>query len=110
MGDSPAAITVTATLKAPAGWKHGGSLDVDRVDGATIHYAPMSLEMLNDHPVLLGEHFRSITLWPAGSPPGEHALDVVADSDWALQFPPSRIGASKKIVLEERGRFGALGP
>ena len=28
MGESPAAITVTATLKAPAGWKHGGSLDV----------------------------------------------------------------------------------
>src|SRR3954463_2164760 len=23
MGESPAAITVTATLKAPAGWKHG---------------------------------------------------------------------------------------
>ena len=65
------AITVTATLKAPAGWKHGGSLDVDRVDGNTIRYAPTSLELLNDHPVLLGEHFRSITLWPAGSAPGE---------------------------------------
>ena len=66
MGENPAAITVTATLKAPAGWKHGGSLDVASVDGDTIHYAPTSLEMLNDHPVLLGEHFRSITLWPAG--------------------------------------------
>jgi predicted metalloprotease with PDZ domain len=109
MGDSPAAITVTATLKAPPGWKHGGSLDVDRVDGATIHYAPTSLEMLNDHPVVLGEHFRTITLWPAGSAPGEHALDVVADSEWALQFPQSRIEAYTKIVLEERRVFGDVG-
>jgi predicted metalloprotease with PDZ domain len=109
MGESPAAITVTATLKAPAGWKHGGSLDVDRVDGSTIRYAPTSLEMLNDHPVLLGEHFRSITLWPAGSAPGEHVIDVVADSEWALQFPQARIDAYKKIVLEERRVFGDVG-
>lgn len=109
MGESPAAITVTATLKAPAGWKHGGSLDIDRVDGDTIRYAPTSLELLNDHPVLLGEHFRSITLWPAGSGPGEHVLDVVADSEWALQFPPARIEAYKKIVLEERRVFGDVG-
>ena len=109
MGESPAAITVTASLKAPAGWKHGGSLDVASVDGNTIHYAPTSLEMLNDHPVLLGEHFRSITLWPAGSAVGEHVIDVVADSEWALQFPQSRIDIYKKIVLEERAVFGGVG-
>ena len=109
MGESPAAISVTASLKAPAGWKHGGSLDVASVDGNTIHYAPTSLEMLNDHPVLLGEHFRSITLWPAGSPVGEHVIDVVADSEWALQFPQSRIDIYKKIVLEERAVFGDVG-
>ena len=109
MGESPDAITVTATLKAPAGWKHGGSLDVEKVDGDTIRYAPTSLAMLNDHPVLLGEHFRSIVLWPAGSAPGEHVLDVVADSEWALQFPPARVEAYKKIVLEERHVFGGVG-
>jgi len=109
MGESPAAISVTASLKAPQGWKHGGSLDVASVDGNTIHYAPASLEMLNDHPVLLGEHFRSITLWPAGSPVGEHVIDVVADSEWALQFPQARIDIYKKIVLEERAVFGNVG-
>jgi predicted metalloprotease with PDZ domain len=109
MGESPATITVTAALKAPQGWKHGGSLDIERVDGNTIRYAPTTLEMLNDHPVLLGEHFRSITLWPAGSAAGEHVIDVVADSEWALQFPQSRIDAYKKIVLEERHVFGDVG-
>ena len=70
MGEDPEGITVTASLKAPAGWKHGGSLDVDRVDGGIIHYAPTSLAMLNDHPVVLGLHFRSIELFPASSPQG----------------------------------------
>jgi predicted metalloprotease with PDZ domain len=94
-GESPAAISVTASLKVPAGWKHGGALDVASVDGSTIHYAPASLEMLNDHPVLVGAHFRSITLWPADSAVGEHVIDVVADSEWALQFPQSRIDIYK---------------
>src|SRR5580765_2658345 len=83
MGENPDLIQVKPTLKAPAGWKHGGALDIDGVDGATIRYKTTSLSMLNDNPVLLGEHFRSITLWPAESAPGEHVLDVVADSEWA---------------------------
>jgi predicted metalloprotease with PDZ domain len=108
-GEDPSAITVTASLKAPSGWKHGGALDVASVDGATIHYAPTALDMLIDHPVLLGEHFRSITLWPASSPVGEHVLDVVADDDWALRFPESRVAIYKRIVLEERAVFGGVG-
>ena len=109
MGERPDSITVTASLTAPAGWKHGGSLDEAGVSGNTIRYAPTSLEMLNDHPILLGEHFRSITLWPANSAVGEHVIDVVADSDWALDFPQSRIEIYKKIVLEERAVFGGVG-
>jgi predicted metalloprotease with PDZ domain len=108
-GESPAAITVTASLKAPVGWKNGGALDVASVDGTTIKYAPVSLESLIDHPVLLGEHFRSITLFPAGSPAGEHVIDVVADDDWALRFPDSRIESYKRVVLEERALFGGVG-
>jgi predicted metalloprotease with PDZ domain len=109
MGESPASITVTPTLRAPAGWKHGGALDVASVDGDTVRYAPTSLEMLNDHPVLLGQHLRSITLWPAESAVGEHVIDAVADSEWALQFPASRIEIYRRIVLEERAVFGGVG-
>jgi len=109
MGASPSAITVTPTLKTPTGWKHGGSLDIASVTGETIRYTPTSLEMLNDHPVLLGEHLRSITLWPAESAVGEHVIDAVADSEWALQFPEKRIEAYKRIVLEERAIFGGVG-
>ena len=48
-------------------------------------------------------------MWPAGSAVGEHVIDVVADSEWALQFPQSRIDIYKKIVLEERAVFGGVG-
>ena len=109
MGEDPNTITVTASLKKPAGWKNGGSLDIARTDGDTIRYAATSLVSLNDHPVLLGEHFRSITLWPAGSVQGEHVIDVIADSEWALQFPESRIDSYRKIVVEERAVFGGVG-
>ncbi|MES2176924.1 MAG: M61 family peptidase [Gemmatimonadota bacterium] len=109
MGENPSSVTVTASLKAPANWKHGGALDVASVDRATIHYAPTPLDMLIDHPVLLGEYFRSITLWSANSPMGEHVLDVVADHDWALRFPESRIEIYKRIVQEERAVFGGVG-
>jgi predicted metalloprotease with PDZ domain len=109
MGENPDVITVTASLKAPRAWKHGGSLDVVNVDGDTIHYAATSLAMLIDHPVLLGEHFRSIVLWPAGSDVGEHVIDAVADSDWALRFPEPLIEAYKRVVLEERAVAGGVG-
>lgn len=109
VGDDPDRIAVTTTLKVPHGWKNGGALDVDKRDGDTIHYAPTSLTQLNDSPVVLGEHFRSIVLWPAGSDVGEHVIDAIADSEWALQFPQERIDAYRRLVREERTVFGGVG-
>ena len=40
---------------------------------------------------------------------GEHVLDVVADSDWALRFPEARIEAYKRVVQEVRAVFGEVG-
>ena len=108
-GENPDAVTLTVSLKLPAGWKEGGALDIARVDGDTVHFAPTSLTMLIDHPVVLGEYLRTIALWPAGSEVGEHVIDVIADSEWALQFPQSRIDAYKRLVREERSVFGGVG-
>ena len=111
MGEDPEKTSITASLRKPAGWKHGGSLDIRSTspDGRTVNYAPTTAVSLNEHPVLIGEHFRSIELWPATSQHGEHVIDVIADSDWALQFPQSRIEIYKKIVAEERAVFGGVG-
>jgi predicted metalloprotease with PDZ domain len=74
-----------------------------------VHFAPTSLTMLVDHPVVAGEYLKSFVLWPAGSDAGEHVIDVIADSAWALQFPPARIDAYKRLVREERAVFGGVG-
>jgi len=108
-GEDPDAIRITASLKLPAGWKEAGALDVARVDGDTVHFAPQSMTMLVDHPVVLGEHQKSFVLWPAGSDVGEHVIDVVADSEWAVRFPQTRIDAYKRLVREERAVFGGVG-
>jgi predicted metalloprotease with PDZ domain len=108
-GENPDTIRVTASLKRPAGWKEAGALDVARVEGDTVFFAPQSLTMLVDHPVVLGEYQKSFALWPAGSEVGEHVIDVIADSEWALQFPQARIDAYKRLVREERAVFGGVG-
>jgi len=108
-GEDPDAIRITASLKLPAGWKEAGALDVARVDGDTVHFVPQSMTMLVDHPVVLGEYQKSFVLWPAGSDVGEHVIDVVADSEWAVRFPQTRIDAYKRLVREERAVFGGVG-
>jgi predicted metalloprotease with PDZ domain len=108
-GQSPDELQVKPSLTIPDGWKHGGSLALESESGSEVHYASTSLTMLVDHPVVLGEHYRRIELWPAGSEVGEHAIDAIADSAWALEFPPDRIEAYKGLVREERAVFGGVG-
>ena len=78
-------------------------------DGDTIHYAPTSLSLLNDHPSCSA----SISAASSSGRPDRRwasiVIDVIADSEWALQFPPERIEAYKRVVAEERGVFGDVG-
>lgn len=108
-GANPDELLVRASLRLPEGWKHGGSLTFESESGAEVRYAPSSFTMLIDHPVVLGEHYRRIELFPAGSDVGEHAIDAIADSAWALEFPEKRIEAYKRLVREERAVFGGVG-
>lgn len=102
-------VQVKPYLRIPAGWKHGGSLAIESEEGPQIEYAPTSLDRLIDHPIVMGEYYRSVELWPAGSDVGEHTIDAIADSAWALAFPEERIDAYKRLVREERAVFGNVG-
>jgi hypothetical protein len=79
------------------------------IPGEHMPSGPISNLTLVDHPVVLGEYQKSFALWPAGSAVGEHVIDVIADSEWALQFPQARIDAYKRLVREERAVFGGVG-
>jgi predicted metalloprotease with PDZ domain len=57
-------IAVTPSVKLPADWKLGTALTPTSADGTTTHFAPTTIEMLVDSPVIAGKYFRVIPLAP----------------------------------------------
>src|SRR6201984_3654913 len=78
-------ITFSASLKIPDGWKYATSLNMTKATGNDLHFAPVSLTMLVDSPVLTGQYLKAVPLNAGQNPPAE--LDVAADSAAALEPP-----------------------
>ncbi len=97
-------LTYNASLKLPSGWKFGTSLPVASQAGNDIHFAPISLTMLVDGPVITGEYLKVVPLSTEG-PPAE--LDVAADSPAALDAPPEVWERFKNLVTQAGILFGA---
>lgn len=97
-------LTYAASLKLPPEWKCGGSLEIDNRQGDTIYFKPVTLEMLVDTPMVIGQHYKRIDLSPTG--PIEHCIDMIADSEAALAVPPERMAAYKKLILEAKALYG----
>jgi len=99
-------LTYSASLRLPAGWKFGTSLHVASQVGNDIHFAPVSLTMLVDGPVIAGEYLKVVPLTaPGESPPAE--LDVVADSAAALDAPAEVWEHYRNLVKQAGILFGA---
>lgn len=105
MGRPASEIAFQASLKPPAGWKNGGSLAVSGEKGGVISYAPTSLEMLVDHPVVIGQYYRDVDLSPGQTP--SHHLDVVADSEAALVLDDAGLEPYRRLVVEMGALFRA---
>jgi predicted metalloprotease with PDZ domain len=97
-------LTYTASLKLPAGWKFGTSLPVANQSGTDVHFAPISLTMLVDGPVITGEYLKIVPL-SADSTPAE--LDVAADTPGALAAPAEVWEHYKSLVTQAGILFGA---
>jgi predicted metalloprotease with PDZ domain len=101
-------LTYSASLRLPAGWKFGTSLHVSSqaANNNEIHFAPVSLTMLVDGPVLAGEYLKVVPLTaPGENPPAE--LDVAADSAAALEAPPEVWEHERNLVKQAGILFGA---
>jgi predicted metalloprotease with PDZ domain len=98
-------INFSASLKIPAGWRYGTALQVEGESDGQINFRTTSLTMLVDSPVLMGKYFRRIPLSPEG--PIQHYIDMVSDSDAALQMPPEVINEYKHLVSETGALYGA---
>jgi len=99
---------VRPTLRLPSGWRWGGALSGRTVRPGEIAFEPVSLALLIDTPIVIGAHYRRIEL--AGTADGlpPHVMDLVADSEWALEIPPPRLSAYRQLVREARALFGAM--
>ena len=97
-------LTYDASLRLPAGWKFGTSLHVADQTGGDIHFAPVSLTMLVDGPVLAGEYLKIVPL-SKENPPAE--LDIAADSAAALEAPEEVWEHSRNLVKQAGILFGA---
>ena len=99
-------LTYSASLRLPAAWKFGTSLHVSNQAGSDIHFAPVSLSVLVDSPVIAGEYLKVVPLTPPGeNPPAE--LDLAADSAAALDAPEEVWEHYRNLVKQAGILFGA---
>jgi predicted metalloprotease with PDZ domain len=97
-------LSYNASLRLPAGWKFATSLHIANQVGSDIHFAPVSLTMLVDGPVLTGEYLKVVPL-STENPPAE--LDIAADSAAALDAPAELWEHYRNLVKQAGLMFGA---
>ena len=97
-GISPSEIMVQPAVRLPEGWQYGTALTKTGQDGDVIDFAPLSLEMLIDSPVLSGRYFKEFPLAPEITP--KHYLDIAADGPEDLSIKPEDLEAFSKLVRE----------
>ena len=95
-----------AELIMPDGWKFGSSLPVASQSGNEVSFKPISFDLLVDSPVATGLYYRNIDITPPGEPI-HHQMDMVADSEDALNMSPKDQRAMTNLVAESGKLFGA---
>jgi predicted metalloprotease with PDZ domain len=105
-GVPAAEITYHPTLRLPEGWKFGTALPQESTTGSEITFAPVALDRLVDSPVIAGEYYRAVDVTPPGEPI-HHEIDMVADSEAALEMSPEVQKDFTNLVAETGKLFGA---
>jgi predicted metalloprotease with PDZ domain len=104
LSSRPDDITVTPNVTLPAVWKFASALTAKNESNNSISFAPVSLTMLIDSPLLTGMHLRRVDLTPTSGVP--HFLDILSDNEAALEITPEEVTAYKNLVTEANTLFG----
>jgi predicted metalloprotease with PDZ domain len=99
-------LSYEAKLILPDGWKWGTPLPVGKASGSEITFKPISLDLLVDSPIIAGQYYRAIDITPPGEPI-HHELDLVADSEVALNISSDNQKQMTNLVAESGKLFGA---
>jgi predicted metalloprotease with PDZ domain len=105
-GAASDAVQCIASVRLPSGWKYATALTTAHASQSEVDFSPVSLTTLVDSPLIAGANYREIELFPAGEIPA-HYLDLVGESQAALNMSPADIAAYRKLVLEADALFGA---
>jgi predicted metalloprotease with PDZ domain len=91
-------VIVQPSVKLPDQWKAGTALTQSSVDGSTIHFAPVPVDMLIDSPVLAGRFFKEVPLAPDVSP--KHFLDMAGDGPEDLKASDDVLKAFSQLITQ----------
>jgi predicted metalloprotease with PDZ domain len=101
------AVQVAASIHLPTTWRMATALQRSPHSGCPCDqsFQPVSLTRLVDSPLIAGAHFREIQLGDALGAP--HFLDIVAESEDALQISDAMLTRYQQLVQETTRLFGA---
>jgi predicted metalloprotease with PDZ domain len=105
-----AGIPIQASVNVPAGWGIGTSLtpispyDPQHPTGGMVHYAPTTVEMLEDSPIMTGRYFHEFALAPDVSP--KHYIDVFGDEPEDTEIRSSVLDHWNRLIHEAGAMYG----
>jgi predicted metalloprotease with PDZ domain len=104
-------IPIQPSVKVPQGWGIGTALtpiddyNPQHPKGGLTHYAPTTVEQLEDSPVITGQYFHEFALAPEVSP--KHYIDVVSDSPEDSQLRPAFLTELGNLVRETGAAYNS---
>ncbi len=104
-------IAIQPSVKVPAGWGIGTALtptdgyDPQHPKGGLTHYAPTTVEQLEDSPVIAGQYFHEFALAPEVTP--KHYIDVVSDAPEDSNLRPAVLIEIGNLVRETGAAYAS---
>jgi predicted metalloprotease with PDZ domain len=99
-------VRVAASVRLPEGWKFGTALTPTQQSGNAVEFQAVSLITLVDSPLIAGAIYRQVQITPPGEPL-THVVDMVGESEEAIQITDKDIASLKQLVVETGKLFGA---
>lgn len=104
-------IPIQPSVTVPKGWGIGTALtpidgyDPQHPKGGTTHYAPTTVEQLEDSPIITGEYFHEFALAPEVTP--KHYIDVVSDEPEDAKLRPAVLAQLNNLVREAQAAYAS---
>jgi predicted metalloprotease with PDZ domain len=104
-------IPIQPSVKVPEGWGIGTALtptdgyDPQHPKGGLTHFAPTTVEQLEDSPIITGQYFHEFPLAPEVTP--KHYIDVVSDAPEDSQLRPALLVELSNLVRETGAAYAS---